>query len=105
MYLRNPPRRTAWEDLEALVLEEVEALSRPSPAVEIVAPPFACDEDFLARASAYFAGHDDPEGLLERLCSLPGLLCPEASPESKPESDSAEAAHPAPPDGDQGPAA
>jgi hypothetical protein len=98
MYLRNPLPRTAWDDLDALVLEEVEALSGPS-AVEILGPSFACDEDFLARASAYFAGHDDPEGLLERLCGLPGLLRSEAALDPEPD-----AAQPGPPDGDQGPA-
>ncbi|HEY0413255.1 MAG TPA: hypothetical protein VGD66_08935 [Allosphingosinicella sp.] len=105
MYPHNRPPRTAWRDLDALVLEEVEALSRPSPTLEIVAPPFACDEDFLARSSAYFAGHDNPEALLERLCILPVLLRPDAALESEPESDSAEAAQPAPPDGGQEPAA
>jgi hypothetical protein len=106
-FRRSPPRRGAWDDLDALVLEEVEAAARASPMPRAAAAPFGSDDEFLARASAYFAGHDDPERLLERLCSLPGLLPPdEEAPRSDAEVEPAAIAPEAPepaPDSDQGP--
>lgn len=104
-FRRNPPRRSAWDDLDALVLEEVEAASRASPATPA---PLDCDEDFLARASAHFAAHEEPEALLERLCRLPGLLrrqepeAPTAAEPDRPAGD--DEAGPSPTDSDQGPA-
>ena len=92
---RTRPRRAAWDDLDALVLEEVEAASRTSARLGAVAPPFGSDEDFLALAAEYLAAHEDPRGLLERL----GASVPPRREEEKPQA----SAEPAPPDADQGP--
>lgn len=58
--------RSLWADLDALVLEEVDAL-RAGPHRPAEAPDFASEEAFLARASLYLRGHPDPEALVERL--------------------------------------
>lgn len=62
----SPPPRSVWADLDALVLEEMNAL-RQGPDLPPQPPPFASDADFSARVGAYLRGHDDPQGLIERL--------------------------------------
>lgn len=74
--------RSVWADLDALVLEEVEALraGRHHPAE---APPFASEEEFFARVSLYLRGHPNPESLVERLCAELAPLTPvEGAPEA-----------------------
>jgi hypothetical protein len=63
----SPLRGPLWAALDALVLEEMDALDRP---LRKVAEPqdFASDEDFLARTSVFLRGHPGAEGLVERLC-------------------------------------
>ena len=69
----SPPPRSAWADLDALVIEETEAL-RQGPERPPEPPPFASDDDFSARAGAWLRGHADPQGLLERLAADLDLL-------------------------------
>lgn len=66
-------RRSPRTDLDALVLEEIEALRRSPPPLR-QAPPkpfggFASDEEFLVCAMRYLAVHSDPGALLARLSS------------------------------------
>ena len=87
MYTATAPLpRSVWADLDALVLEEVEALR-----IEEAPPPprFESDEDFLVRTLAYLAEHPDPSALVERLRK--GFGPPEDSAE-----DAAEEAAPDP---------
>ena len=58
-------RYSAWADLDAIVRQEVDALS--SGAEEVPAAEFASDEDFIAQAVAYLREHEDAQSLLERL--------------------------------------
>jgi hypothetical protein len=76
-----PHSRSLWADLDALVLEEVDAL-RAGPNRPAEAPAFASEDDFVARVSAFLRGHGDPEALVERLCTDLGLFKPprDASP-------------------------
>jgi hypothetical protein len=57
---------SVWADLDALVLEEVNALGavpagRPEP------PAFASEDDFISKATAYLRQHDDPLRLIDDL--------------------------------------
>ena len=61
-----------WADLDALVLEEVEAL-RADPPRLAEALAFGSEEEFMVRASAFLAGHDDREQIIERLRVRLGL--------------------------------
>ena len=57
---------SVWADLDALVLEEVEALRAGPPRVpEPLA--FGSEEEFVARASAFLMGRENPDQLIERL--------------------------------------
>jgi len=69
MYASPAPRsRSVWADLDALVLEEVNALrTEPEAPAETAAPDFASEEDFVSRVAAYLRGHEDREALLARL--------------------------------------
>lgn len=63
---------SVWADLDALVLEEVNALdavsvSRPEP------PVFASEDDFISKATAYLRQHDDPLRLIDDLTRDLGL--------------------------------
>jgi hypothetical protein len=70
MYASPAPRsRSVWADLDALVLEEVNAL-RTDPPAAAEAPAFASEEDFVACVAAYLRGHDGREALLERVSAL-----------------------------------
>ena len=72
----TPPRsRSAWADLDALVLEEVDAL-RAGPNLPVETPGFASEEGFIARAAAYLRGRDDPEAVIGRLRLDLGLSGP-----------------------------
>ena len=69
MYAQTAPLpRSVWADLDALVLEEFDAiqaeLAPPRPRRE-----FDSDEDFVIRAIAYLVGHADPAALMERIAS------------------------------------
>jgi len=84
------PRRTAWDDLDTLALEEEQALRAETaapPPPPVPASPFASDEEFLVRALAHLAGHAAPAALLARLSEG---FAPQPAP--------AAVATPAPPD-------
>jgi hypothetical protein len=92
--------QSIWADLDALVLEEMEAL-RAGPDRPDEAPGIGSDDDFIFRASAHLRRHPDPEALVQRLCVELGLFQPpgEAPP-------AGEASPPTPPEsGDRAPAA
>ncbi|HEX8224382.1 MAG TPA: hypothetical protein VF605_11260 [Allosphingosinicella sp.] len=82
-------RRSPWAGLDALVLEEIEALRTPPPPLRRVppapAPAFASDDEFLVSALRYLAGHADPAGLVARLSA--GFQLATAEPESPAASD------------------
>lgn len=65
------PRRVACDDLDALALEEEQALraeaAAPAPPPPGAGSPFASDEEFLVRAVAHLAAHPEPSALLNRL--------------------------------------
>ena len=78
-------RYSAWADLDAIVLQEVDALSN-RPAGPPVAADFASDEEFVDRVSAYLRDHEEAEALVERLSSELGLFRrPEPEDTSEPE--------------------
>lgn len=96
-------RRSPWAGLDALVLEEIEALRAPPPRREPPAPApargFSSDEDFLMSALRYLAGHPDPAALVARLSAgfqLAATTEPEgpAAPEEGAREDSEAAAAP-----------
>ena len=98
----TPPRsRSVWADLDALVLEEVDAL-RAGPDLPIETPGFASEEDFAARAAAYLRGHEQPEAVIGRLRIDLGLseppeeapVCPVPGPD-EPAAPAADGAEPA----------
>jgi hypothetical protein len=104
MYESASSARSVWADLDALVLEEVNAL-QAAPEAGPEAPDFASAEDFSARAAAFLRGHPDPESLVEALCAELGLfrLPEEKRPDPPPEAGPAHAAaeaRPAPDDPD-----
>lgn len=73
MHAQRPmPSRSLWADLDALVLEEVNALDAP-PREGIEPPAFASEDDFLAQAVAYLRLRDDPLRVLEALSAELGL--------------------------------
>ena len=81
-------RRSPWAGLDALVLEEIEALRTPPPLRRMPpapAPAFASDDEFLVSALRYLAGHADPAGLVARLSA--GFQLATAEPESPAASD------------------
>jgi hypothetical protein len=65
-------RYSAWADLDAIVLQEVDALSGRSARPPIA--DFASNDDFVARVSTYLRGHDEAEALVKRLCKHLGLF-------------------------------
>ena len=71
-----PLSRSAWADLDALVLEEVEALDAEARIAPGRPRGFDSDDDFLVRALTYLADHDDPIGLIARLRDGFGPLAP-----------------------------
>ncbi len=105
MYESATSARSVWADLDALVLEEVNALD---PARELAPEPpdFASDEDFSGRAAAFLRGHPDPESLVEALCAELGLfrLPEDKLAEGAPDQEAAEAC-PVPDDPDAATAA
>ena len=64
-------RRSVRAGLDALVLEEIEALGASLPPLRHPAPApvriFASDEEFLLAALRYLAAHADPGALVARL--------------------------------------
>lgn len=60
-------RYSAWADLDAIVRQEVDALS--SGADKVPAAEFASDDDFIAQVVAYLREREDADSLMERLCS------------------------------------
>ena len=68
MHNHAAARSAVWADLDALVLEEVDALStRYDDAPEQGATTFLSDDDFLTRAGDYLRLHAEPERLFEQL--------------------------------------
>ncbi|RRI06431.1 hypothetical protein EH240_03940 [Mesorhizobium tamadayense] len=71
--------RSAWANLDAIVLEEVRALRPPAPrAAEAAAAeaeaPFSSDEEFMHRATAYLGGRgEEAFWLMERLRNMLGI--------------------------------
>jgi hypothetical protein len=80
--------RSVWADLDALVLEEMEAL-RAGPDRPEDALGCASDDAFIVRASVHLRGHPDPEALLKRLCAELGLF--QSSGEAPPAGEAAAA--------------
>ena len=73
MHAQRPmPSRSLWADLDALVLEEVDALDAP-PRDGIEPPAFASEDDFLAQAVGYLRLRDDPLRLIAALSAELGL--------------------------------
>lgn len=70
--LRPMPSRSLWADLDALVLEEVNALDAASHD-SIERPAFASEDDFLALAVGYLRLRDDPLRVIEALSAELGL--------------------------------
>lgn len=69
---RTALARSVWADLDALVLEEVNALNAaPAAAPELSA--FSSEEDFVAQATAYLRQRDDPLRVIEDLTRELGL--------------------------------
>lgn len=67
----------AWADLDALVLEEVNALDAvEAPPPEVLA--FSSEDEFLAQAIAYLRQREDP---LRLIAALTGELGLAAAPE------------------------
>jgi hypothetical protein len=66
-------RRSHWTGLDALVLEEIEALQTSAPRLRHARPApfagFASDEEFLMGALRYLAVHPDPGALVARLAA------------------------------------
>jgi hypothetical protein len=62
-------RRSLWAGLDALVLEEIEALRKAPPLRPPPAPAtgFASDEEFMVRTLRYLAVHPDPAALVASL--------------------------------------
>ena len=92
-------RYSAWADLDAIVRQEVDALS--AGADEPSASDFASDEDFIAQALVHLREHEDAEALIERLRSElapPPIDEPLDMPADPPEPEAAapEAASPSP---------
>jgi hypothetical protein len=77
-------RRSLWAGLDALVLEEIEALRTSPPPLRrpapVAAPDFASEEEFLMRTLRYLAGHPDPAALV---ASLSAGFPPAPDPEPK----------------------
>lgn len=73
--MRTAPRthepRTIWADLDALVLEEVDALSRPT--VEAPASDFATPDAFIAAAVAFLRQQPDPLPIIDDICTELGI--------------------------------
>lgn len=69
---RTALARSVWADLDALVLEEVNALNA-APAAGLEPPAFRSEEDFVARATAYLRQRDDPLRVIEDLTRELGL--------------------------------
>jgi hypothetical protein len=67
--------RSVWANLDAIVLQEVDAL-RPTAAPRTAEPPFRSDEEFMDRATAYLGGRgEEAHRLVDHLrdmLSLPG---------------------------------
>jgi hypothetical protein len=63
--------RSVWADLDALVLEEVNALNATPAAPET--PAFSSEEDFVVQAKAYLRQRDDPLRVIEDLTRELGL--------------------------------
>jgi len=85
-------RYSAWADLDAIVLQEVDALSN-RPARPPAAADFASDEEFVDRVSAYLRDHEEAEALVERLSKELGLFRrpePQETPEATPEPEAAD---------------
>lgn len=73
MHTQRPmPSRSLWADLDALVLEEVNALDAPSRE-GVERPAFASEDDFLAQAVGYLRLRDDPLRVIEALSAELGL--------------------------------
>ena len=63
---------SVWADLDALVLEEVDALAEPK---EVAEPQrFGSEDEFVADAVHYLRQRPDPEQVIERLRQELGLL-------------------------------
>ena len=62
---------SVWADLDALVLEEVDALAEPKEVAE--PQKFGSEDEFVADAVHYLRQRTDPEQLIERLRQELGL--------------------------------
>lgn len=69
---RTALARSVWADLDALVLEEVNALNA-APAAAPKPAAFSSEEDFVAQATAYLRQRDDPLRVIEDLTRELGL--------------------------------
>ena len=69
---RTALARSVWADLDALVLEEVNALNA-APAASLELPAFSSEEDFVTQATAYLRQRDDPLRVIEDLTRELGL--------------------------------
>jgi hypothetical protein len=63
---------SVWADLDALVLEEVDALDRP-PAEAAEPPRFGSEDEFVAEAAYYLRHRTNPEHLIGRLYAELGI--------------------------------
>ena len=57
---------SVWADLDALVLEEVNALQAVSVSRPEL-PAFASEDDFISKATTYLRQHEDPLRLIDDL--------------------------------------
>jgi hypothetical protein len=90
-----PSRHSTWDDLDALVVEEMEALAGPPP-IPALPVPFLDDEKFLAAALSYLDGHADRDRLLAVLAGEP-LPPPSVAPSDGPMSGEPASQMPDPP--------
>jgi len=63
---------SVWADLEALVLEEVDALAQPPSAVPKQVR-FGSEDEFVAEAAHYLRQRPDPGHLIDQLCAELGI--------------------------------
>lgn len=63
---------SVWADLDALVLEEVNAL-KSAPVSRSEPSAFASEDDFISKATAYLRQHEDPLRLIADLTRDLGL--------------------------------
>lgn len=63
---------SVWADLEALVLEEVDALAQP-PSEVPEQVRFGSEDEFVAEAAHYLRQRPDPVHLIDQLCAELGI--------------------------------